>query len=78
MHNIAESLVYARTGDNMFARRGGIRYAKVDIDLQKEYLKLGFINIYEYITNIFIRTLVRIIPNKLRGWIYVNLLRNKE
>lgn len=78
MHNIAESLVYARTGDNMFARRGGIRYARVDVDLQKEYLKLGFINIYEFITNIFIRTLVRIIPNKLRGWIYVNLLRNKE
>ncbi|TYR72622.1 glycosyltransferase [Rossellomorea vietnamensis] len=78
MYNINESLVYARAGSNMFERRGGKGYFYTDIKLQKEYLDLGFINLYEFITNISMRAPVRILPNKMRGWIYMTFLRGKE
>lgn len=76
MQNINESLVYARIGNDMFERRGGIKYALRDISLQVEYLKIGFINIYQCLFNILSRTFVRILPNKLRRILYIKLLRN--
>lgn len=75
MYNIPESLVFARTGSDMFERRGGIKYIKHELNLQKEFLELGFINVYEYITNIIIRSTIRLIPNKARSLIYTRLLR---
>jgi len=75
MYNIPESLVFARTGTNMFERRGGIKYIRPELNLQKEFLDLGFINTYEYITNVIFRSTVRLIPNKARGLVYTKLLR---
>ena len=34
-YNLPEYLVYARTGDAMFERRGGYEYAKLEVNLQK-------------------------------------------
>ncbi|QXM06678.1 glycosyltransferase [Crassaminicella indica] len=75
MYNIPECLVYARTGASMFERRGGMKYVQVDIQLQKKFLDMGFISFNKFLSNIILRTSVRIIPNKLRGWVYKNLLR---
>ncbi|WP_097016646.1 glycosyltransferase [Orenia metallireducens] len=75
MYNIQESLLYFRTGKDMFKRRGGLRYALQDIMLQKEFLKLGFVNIFEFLYNILIRTSIRLIPNNLRGLFYKKFLR---
>ena len=74
-YNIPSQLVYVRAGKDMFKRRGGIRYALVDIKLQKEFKKLGFITNLQFIKNSIIRSSIRIIPNSLRGWIYINVLR---
>ena len=76
MINIPESLVFARTGSIMFERRGGLPYLKRDFLLQKEFLGWGFINYIQFLKNILIRIPVRLFPNKIRGWFYVNLLRN--
>ena len=73
--NIPESLVYARTGSEMYKRRGGIQYAKRDYLLEKEFYNMGFINIYEMAMNIALRILVRLMPNKLRELIYLKCLR---
>lgn len=75
MSNIPECLVYARTGKEMYARRGGIRYVMQEIRLQKEFKNLGFINLYTFIKNIVIRVPIRLIPNKFREWIYLKTLR---
>lgn len=75
--NIQEPLVYARTGETMFKRRGGYKYAKVDVKLQKELFKIKYINLFEYISNILLRCSARLVPNNIRKNIYLTTLRNK-
>lgn len=75
LFNIQESLVYARTGDEMFARRGGMRYAIQDVKLQKEFYSLGFVNNIEFLINSLRRSAVRLLPNRLRKNLYLKLLR---
>lgn len=73
--NIQEFLVYVRADKNMFARRGGWKYLTQDISFQNFLLHTGFIGKFDYIKNIFIRAAVRLIPNRLREWIYRRFLR---
>ena len=75
MKNIKESLVLVRTGKEMFRRRGGWQYVKTEFNLQYKYWKVGFITWFEFITNIALRSFIRLVPNKLREYIYLNLLR---
>lgn len=75
MYNIQENLVYARTGASMFERRGGVKYIKREYKMQKEMLKIKFISYKEFIFNILTRSAVRIMPNKLRGFVYMKMLR---
>lgn len=74
-YNIQEPLVLARTGEGMFERRGGYKYAIIDFKLQKELLKMGYTNIYQFIRNTIIRCSIRILPNSFRKNIYLKLLR---
>ncbi|MCL1950262.1 MAG: glycosyltransferase [Turicibacter sp.] len=73
--NSKESLVYARTGIDMFGRRGGWKYAKVEFKLQRLFLKIGFINYGEFIRNCLIRGITRVIPNSFRKFVYLKLIR---
>jgi len=73
--NIPEPLVYARSGLEMYKRRGGMKYAKRDYLLEKEFYNMRFITSYEMIINIVLRIPVRLIPNKLRELIYLKYLR---
>lgn len=73
--NISEVLVNVRAGDDMFARRGGLRYLKQDVNFQLNMKRLMFINDWIFIQNIFVRGLVRILPLKFRIWIYKHKLR---
>lgn len=73
--NLPETLVFARTGEDMYRRRGGLKYAKMDLLLQFEFYKLGFVTFYEMIRNSLVRISSRIIPNKLREILYLGILR---
>ncbi len=73
--NIQEFLVYVRADGNMFARRGGWKYLSQDISFQKFLLRTGFIGRLNYLKNIFGRGVVRLIPNRMRAWIYRIFLR---
>lgn len=77
MYNIPESLVYART-KKMFERRGGIKVFLHEVDLQKKFWQMGFINTYQMFSNLIIRFIVRVIPNKLRAYVYRKYLRSLE
>lgn len=74
-YNIQENLVNARTGREMFARRGGFKYIKQEVNMQNFMLRKKYISYKEYIVNLFERMMVRVMPNKLRGIIYLKLLR---
>jgi glycosyltransferase involved in cell wall biosynthesis len=73
--NLPEVLVYARAGADMFNRRGGVKYFNNEIGLQKEFLRMDFIDKKTFIKNIITRGVVRVLPNSLRGFIYKKLLR---
>ena len=62
IENIPEDLVFARVGNNMFARRHGISFFKQELRLQKELYKMGFLNFWEYCRNLFLRAIPRLFP----------------
>lgn len=76
--NIQEPLVYFRTTDDTYKRRGGWKYIKAEYKLQKDFLRLGIINKVEFIRNITLKNIVRLIPNQLRKFIYLKLLRKNK
>ena len=51
----------------MYERRGGKGYLVTDIKLQMEYWRMGFINFYEFLSNIILRVPIKTFLNKLRG-----------
>ena len=73
--NLGEPLLYFRSSIETYERRGGMKYVKSEIKFQNEILKLGLINRTEYIKNLIIRNLGKIVPNKVRKLLYFKLLR---
>jgi glycosyltransferase involved in cell wall biosynthesis len=69
-YNIQEPLVNMRAGYEQLERRSGLKYAISEVSLQKEFLNLGFLNYFEFMRNVTIRFIVRIIPKSLIKQIY--------
>lgn len=76
--NIPEPLLYFRTSDDTYKRRGGWKYVKAEWLLQKKYKELGLISWIEFWENIILKTIVRIMPNFTRKLIYLKLLRKNK
>ena len=77
--NLSQVLVYARVGNGMIARRGGILYIKSAIRLQKSFLRTGFISFPVFLSNCLIRIGVGLFPDRLREVFYrKNLRRNNN
>ena len=75
-YNIQESLLYFRLSPKMFKRRGGLKYACVEISFLWKLYCLGYTSFVTTCMNICIRIAARIIPNSLRSWVYKKMLRN--
>ncbi|MBD3842507.1 MAG: glycosyltransferase, partial [Campylobacterales bacterium] len=73
-YNLQEVLVNMRAGYAQLERRSGFEYAMSEFNLQKEFLKIGFINSFEFIRNVAIRFSSRVMPKILVKIIY-KLLR---
>lgn len=74
-YNIQKPIVKMRGGIAMAARRGGWKYAKSEANLQMKMLAMGYIGIGTFCKNIIIRFTVRMMPNKLRTFVYKTILR---
>lgn len=74
-YNIPESLLLFRTSAEMYKRRGGWRYAKSEILLQKTFLNMGFISFPEFLQNVIFRLAVRMVPHGVRKRVYKSILR---
>lgn len=75
--NLESILVYARIDNGMFKRRGGIRYVKSILILQKKLKRIGFISARNYIENCVIRCSIALVPEKMRAYFYKKRLRSK-
>ena len=73
--NIPEYLINVRANKEMFARRGGWQYLKQDLKFQQWLLNVKFITAFEFLINITVRVIVRLMPNKLRIIFYKKVLR---
>lgn len=74
--NLPDNLVYVRVGNEMYKRRGGIKYFKSEIRLQKYLLQKKIITFPIFLYNVTIRFVVQVLlPNKVRGWIFQKLFR---
>lgn len=75
-YNIQENLVYVRVGEEMYQRRGGIKYFQSEAKLQKYMLKSNVIGIRRYVINVSQRLVLQVLmPNKIRGWVFKKLAR---
>ena len=73
--NLPEVLVHATTGNGLYRRRGGFRYALVEHDIQSFLVALGVKSPFSGLIDGVARSLVFIVPVFLRRLIYKKLLR---
>lgn len=74
--NVDDYLVFARTGKDMFERRGGFSYFKKYKSGRKVIYKTGYISFWDYFVTIAVQFVVAIIPNKLRKFVFEKLLHS--
>ena len=76
--NVEETLVNVRVGNEMYQRRGGIKYFKSEAKLQKYMYDNKMIGFGRYFINVLERLILQVLmPNKLRGWVFRNFARKK-
>ena len=76
--NLSEVLVFARTGEALYKRRGGYKTFCSCKSFEKYKYTNGITNWFEYTTNLIIYfTFQVMLPNDLRGFIMKNMLRER-
>jgi glycosyltransferase involved in cell wall biosynthesis len=74
--NIQEPLVNVRVGEEMYQRRGGLKYFKSEAKLQKYMLDNRIIGFTTYVKNVIKRLIVQVLlPNSIRGWVFQKFAR---
>lgn len=74
--NIPENLVNVRVGEEMYQRRGGVKYFCSEAKLQSYMLKKRLIGVPRYLINVGERLVLQVLmPNSVRGWVFRKLAR---
>lgn len=73
--NINEYLSYVKVSEDLYKRRGGIKYLKSLMKFKNEQLKTGFYSFGDYIKSSFAHIVVCLMPGSLRQLVYKKLLR---
>ena len=77
--NLSDVLVNVRVGNEMYRRRGGLRYFKSEAKLQKYMWKNQVISFSNFIVNISKRLVVQVLlPNWLRGLVFKKFARKQK
>lgn len=75
MYNIPEPLLYFRMTTDSFERRGGWNYAVKEVHNLWMFKQVGFFSFGEFLKNAITRFPVRVMPNKMRKFVYNKFLR---
>jgi glycosyltransferase involved in cell wall biosynthesis len=70
VRNVAEPLIHYRVGAGAFARRGGTRLLRSEIELQRRMRRLGFTTTAECARNLLVRGGYRLVPETVRRQAY--------
>lgn len=77
MANTGTVLCHVRVGEDMYHRRGGVKYFQSEAKLQKYMLDHKMISFGTYSTNVVKRLIVQVfLPNRLRGWVFRKVARD--
>lgn len=77
--NIPENLVNVRVGEEMYQRRGGLKYFLSEARLQRFMLKNKLIGLPRYVINVGERLILQVLmPNKLRGFVFQKFARTQR
>lgn len=76
--NVSDVLVNVRVGKEMYQRRGGWKYFKSEVKLQKLMLSKKLIGVPKFFINVMERFILQVLmPNRLRGWVFQKFARKK-
>lgn len=75
MRNIPDVVVNVRSGDDQFARRGGLRYFRQHMKVFRYMYHEGLISLPTLLKNYVLRFSQVALPTHLRTWVYHHLLR---
>ncbi|MVW71375.1 glycosyltransferase [Bordetella sp. 15P40C-2] len=75
--NVSKVTVLARTGTSMIRRRGGWRYVRLEFLLQATLYRAGIVGPIGVLRNLMLRIPARLVPAKVRSFIYKHALRRK-
>ena len=74
--NLSDNLVNVRVGEEMYQRRGGMRYFKSEAKLQKYMYDHDIISLPRYLYNVVGRFVVQVaMPNSVRSFVFQKLFR---
>ena len=68
--NVPDTLVYAHVDGNTYARRGGIGYLRKELKFQYSVYSQNIIGTPTFVRNIFVRGIVRLLPQKWLAGLY--------
>lgn len=75
--NLPETLVNVRVSAEMYSRRGGAKYFKSEVGIQKYMLEHKLISKPTFVMNCGKRLIVqKLLPNKIRGWVFRTFARS--
>jgi glycosyltransferase involved in cell wall biosynthesis len=77
IYNGREVLSLVRSGKGMLQRRGGWQYLRLEAELQRSYIRMGFLSPWQAAVNLLLRAPVRLAPAWLRRCVYQHLLRHR-
>lgn len=75
--NVPAVLVLMRTGEGLYERRGGLKYAKAEFKLFTDLHRMGFVGPVDLVVNVASRSLVRLLPTALRKQLYQRFARRR-
>lgn len=75
-HNIQKPLLLFRRSPEMIQRRGGLSYTRHEVSFLWKLHETGYISLLQFLRNVMQRYVVRLMPNKLRSFLYSKLLRS--
>jgi glycosyltransferase involved in cell wall biosynthesis len=73
--NLQDIFVETSPTKDFFRRRGGLRYLSQEINLAREFRRVGFHNALDSVKFILMRAPYRVLPNSLRRRMYIRFLR---
>ena len=73
--NLPEVLVRMRAGAAQGRRRGGLAYARTEVELLTAFVRIGFLTRPQALFGLAVRVPVRLIPDRLRTLVYRIVLR---